>query len=171
MSEFAIDLGIERSAASAIIANQLVGRQDFLLLVRIATQVKVEVACPQLLNCIELSFGVAFFFYFRAIRPPVTDVVEMFGLDWLGLREMLIALGHIHTVEPHPLRFLRVVEEKDVGSDARIGRKNTLRHAYDGVQIELINKTPLNFDLRCILAEQKTIRDDDRCAAILFEAV
>ena len=46
-----------------------------------------------------------------------------------------------------------------------------MRHAYDGMQIKLINETALDFDFCCILAEQKTIRDDDRCAAVLFEAV
>ena len=58
---------------------------------------------------------------------------------------MLVTVGHVQTIEP---RFpgieallgtlgLLVVEEKDIGGDAGIRRKNAAWQADDGVQVEL----------------------------------
>ena len=56
-----------------------------------------------------------------AVVPPFDDGIEMLKFHGLRLGEMLVAVGHVHAVEPCLRRGAVVVEEEDVRRDGRVG--------------------------------------------------
>ena len=89
----------------------------------------------------------------------------------LGLGEVLAVRGHVQTIEPCFLCRACTVEEQNVGSNRRIGRKNTTRHTDDGMQVEFGQQFLFDVDLGVIGTEQESVGQNHRHTTILLQTI
>ena len=106
-----------------------------------------------------------------AVVPPFDDGIEMLQFHRLRLGEMLVAVGHVHAVEPCLFCGAVVVEEEDVRRDGRVGGEDAAGHADDRVEVEFLQQLLLEIDFRVVGAEEEAVRQDDGGAAVLFETI
>ena len=95
----------------------------------------------------------------------------MLRLHGLRLGEMLIALGHVHTVEPHFISVSRIVKEKNIGCDACVWREYAARHTDYSMQIKFVKELPFYACLCVIVAKEKAVRENDCRPALVFQSV
>ena len=128
--EAGVYLRIEGCALGVVLLEQLGGAQHLFLVLGELALVEVALQLEQLLSG-ERARLLAVVEHL-AVVPPVANGLAMGREHGLGLREMLVALGHVEAVEPRlagaeplggslcPL----VVEEEDVGGNGGVGRED-----------------------------------------------
>ena len=171
---------IKSLALLEIVGKQFGRRQDFFILFRELAQVEVAIGGDKVFNRIATRFLVTISNNnLLAVVPPFTDRIAMLQLHRFGLREMLVPLWHIQTIEP---RFLcritfwsalrtGIVEEQNVRGNRSVGRKDAARQTDNGVQVEIPEQLCLDGYLCVICSKKETIRNNDCCTAILFQAI
>ena len=137
LRENAVDVGIEDGAFLLVLADEVCGRKNLLLLVREAAEVEIVVPFRQF--CCRESAGLV-----RAVQrqllpviPPFDDGGEMLRLHRLGLGEVFVAFRHIQTIEPCLLRRSSMVEEEQIGGDGGVRGEDAVGKPDDRVQVEL----------------------------------
>lgn len=103
----------------------------------IATEVNVIATSGEFFDSILLRFVKTVNANVLAIIPPFNSRCKMRQLHWLRLGEVLIAFGHIQTIEPRLSSRTRPIKEQNIRSDRSIRRKHAVRHADYSVQIKL----------------------------------
>ena len=138
---------------------------------REAAEVEIVAVLHELVYCVAVGFVEAVFGDGLALVPPFHGRSEVLKLHRFGLGEIFVALGHVEAVKPSFFGWAGAVEEEDVGGDGGVGRKDAVRHADDGVEVELSEKFFLDGDFGVIGAEEEAVGQDDGAAAVLLETV
>ena len=174
-------LGVEGCTLFVVLSQEFFWAKDFLFFFGELALVEVQAQVHQLFCCEAARFLVACLVVddLHAIAPPVLDGLTMFCQHGLCLREVLVAFGHIQTVEPRFLRAeaflcpccLLVVEEEDVCGDTGIGREDRARQTDDGVEIELTKKLFLDGKFGVVRSKEEAVRQDDCGPAMLCQTI
>ncbi len=171
---------VECLALLPVVAQQFVWRQHLLLVLRELALVEIAVEVEQLLCRKYARFLARLVAHdFLTIVPPVLYGLGMLHLHRFGFAEVFVAVGHIQAIKPSFFGAealgcvigLLVVEEKDIGGDAGVGRKDGAGQTDDGVQVELAEQVFLDGQLCAVGAKEESVWDDDAAAAARLEPV
>lgn len=135
-------------------------------------QVAVQTILVQQL-CGGIAFGLveAVLGDLGAVVPPFHHRVKVGQQHGLCLGEMLVALGHIQTVEPGLLRGAGAVKEQDIRGDGGIGREDAAGHPDHGMEVELLQELALDVQLGVVGAEEEAVGQDHGGPTVLLEPV
>ena len=171
---------VECFALLPIVAQQFVWRQHLLLVLRELALVEIAVEVEQLL-CRKYARFLAHLIVhnFLAVGPPVLYGLGVLHLHRFGFAEVFVAVGHVQAIKPSLFGAealdcvvgLFVVEEKDVGGNAGVGRKDGAWQTDDGVQVELAEQIFLESQFGAVGAKEESVGDDDAASAARFEPV
>ena len=99
-----------------------------------------------------------------SLVPPGDAVGKFFELNRLGLRVVLSAFGERLLVVPDVFCGTGAIEEEKIRRNARVGSKDAVGEADDGVEIEVFEQFFLDAGADTI-AEQRAVGDDDARSA------